>query len=94
MYMNNKQHVNDLCACASGKKYKKCCMNIVKDKHIEIPAQTPCQAEFREYTRNLFQKIEGPHCKICGDTEQLLKILTQNDYILLCDFCYNVQMNM
>ena len=102
--MNTKQKVNDKCLCGSGKKHKKCCMNNSSTSNIEtldtqiyLPPATLEQSIFRNKLEKLMENIKEPHCKICGDTQndsKLLKIPTQIGDIYLCEFCYNVQMDM
>lgn len=65
--------------------------------HNYLPPQTLSQSITRNTLKELMKNIKEPHCEICGDTEnesKILKIKTQLDNIYLCDFCYNVQINM
>ena len=107
--MNTKQKVNDKCLCGSGKKYKSCCKNkpiLTEEKksnvevlptHNYLHPQTLNQSMARVTLDLLNEKIQKHHCKICGDTEddgKIFKIPTQVNDIYLCEFCYNVQINM
>jgi hypothetical protein len=98
--MSEKQRVNDKCRCGSGKKYKKCCLNktqIELPPHTVLPPKSFEQMMVRQYLEKKMENIKEPHCKICGDTEKngkIMKIPTQNNDIYLCEFCYNVQINM
>lgn len=89
--MPNKIGVNDSCPCGSGKKYKKCCR---LNKFVEVGPQNPEQQLWREMTKRMFADIKEPHCKICGDTDELRKIQTNKGEAIFCEYCYNVQMNM
>ena len=39
------------------------------------------------------QNINEPHCIICGDTKDQCKLVKAAGKIL-CEFCFNIQMNM
>lgn len=99
--------VNDKCLCGSDKKYKKCCLgkNIAAlDEHNYVHPNSIHQL----HIRNVIQQYaaasvkargrEGdPYCRVCGDTEDLCKILvipTQAGNINLCEDCYRIQKSM
>jgi hypothetical protein len=75
--------------------------NITNNETIEtytyLPAQSHEQLIYRSMIEEKFKNIKEPHCKICGDTEndgKILKIPTQIGDIYLCQFCYDIQINM
>jgi hypothetical protein len=96
--MEEKQRVNDKCNCKSGKKYKKCCMNVPKELDISY---------FQEMYRNIVDSYHSqmpyannPYCKICGDTEELNEAplkkcnLIGGGTAFFCDTCYKCQRSM
>ena len=89
--MTTKKTTKKTCHCGSGKKSIECCKIV---KVVEVGPQTLEQAIWREMTKYMFANITEPHCHICGDTTQLMKLHTQNGEQVLCEFCYIVQMNM
>ena len=86
--MSTKRAVNDNCPCNSDKKCKKCSCNM----HVEFGPQTSEELQWRECTIQRFKYIKEPHCRVCGDTTELVQIQTQNGERVFCDFCYNVQL--
>jgi hypothetical protein len=66
-------------------------------KHTYISPQTLRESITRNTLDELNKNIKELHCKICGDTEKegkIMKIPTQIGDIYLCEFCYNIQINM
>ena len=98
--MPRKRRSNNKCSCGSGKKYKKCCAvkKIINlPQHTEISPTSLQQTIVREQLEKRMKNIKEPHCKICGDTKEdgkIMKIPTQNGVTYLCEFCYDVQINM
>tara|TARA_R110000751_G_scaffold15016_3_gene48634 strand:- start:1384 stop:1626 length:243 start_codon:yes stop_codon:yes gene_type:complete len=52
----------------------------------------------QEIARNAIDKltanIKEPCCRICGDTEKDGKLVEIQGEFCLCEFCFNVQINM
>ena len=96
--MPTKERVNSPCACGSGKKYKRCCMNVVRlQEHPYVPPQTATQSAVRTAAAELGKGILEPHCVICGDTNRdskILRVPTQKGESDLCEDCYRIQIAM
>jgi len=65
--------------------------------HRAVEPATMAQQFIRAHLAQLMQHITVPHCRVCGDTAELSNLVTvptpQCD-IVLCEFCYNVQIRM
>lgn len=69
--------------------------NSLKEKEMSpifmkaLPPANNIQAEFRRKTKNYTDKIKKPHCRICGDTEELCLIKTNYyETYNMCSFCF------
>jgi hypothetical protein len=95
--MVGTQKVNDKCNCKSGKKYKKCCMNIPQNTQ-KTHKQSDAMMEMLDYIHMQMPYANIPHCKICGDTEDkgpLKKCdLIGGGIALFCNTCFRCQMSM
>ena len=56
------------------------------------------QDGIRKAIDEVLSGIKEPHCKICGDTDDLktVGVLKGKEHIkmIFCEFCYNIQINM
>jgi len=72
----------------------RCNLLQLDDLHNLVPAQTSAQKIHRANTEKKFKSIKSTHCKICGDTKNIINVKTYNGILNLCKECYNIQINM
>lgn len=46
---------------------------------------------FRKQCEKQYKHIQNDHCEVCGDEDNLKKILTDRGYITLCEDCFKIQ---
>ena len=88
---------NEKCYCGSELKYKKCCKNIVS---TVLPPMNVQQAIARDIIFERNSHIKEPHCKVCGDKDDLVDMKVSQgpmkivETLTLCKECINIQKTM